>query len=228
MADQRRERLIDLSHAIEQGMTTYPGLPGPVIGDHLSREDSRSHYSEGAEFQIGKIEMIGNTGTYLDSPFHRYAAGRDLSELPLESVANLDAVVFRHDISAGRAIDSQSLSGTDVLGKALLIDSGWSKHWRTEQYCIGYPYLTEDAAWFLAKMGARLVGIDSPNIDSTDDGRRPAHTILLGADILIVEHLCNLDQIPDSGLRFFAVPPRIGSFGSFPVRAFAIVDDATA
>jgi arylformamidase len=216
MTNQRRGLLIDLSHTIEDGMITYPGLPGPVIGEHLSREDSRTRYREGTEFQIGKIELVGNTGTYLDSPFHRYAAGKDLSDLPLDSLADLDAVVVRPDITRSRAIEAESFSGTDLLGRAVLIDSGWSKHWRTPQYCLGHPDLTEDAARFLAKAGARLVGIDSPNIDSTDDGSRQVHTILLGADIPVVEHLCNPDQAPDSGFRFLAVPSKIRSFASLP------------
>jgi kynurenine formamidase len=213
----------DLSHTIEDGMITYKGLPAPIICDYLSREQSRSLYAEGTEFQIGKIEMVANTGTYLDSPFHRYADGKDLAELDLETLADLDGVVVR---AADRAIARAAFADLDVRGKAVLVHTGWSAHWRTDQYFEGHPFLTEDAAIYLAEAGAALVGIDSYNIDDIADGRRPVHTILLGAEIPIVEHMCGLEQLPDAGFTFFAVPPKVKGFGTFPVRAFAIVAGA--
>ncbi|MCI0391597.1 MAG: cyclase family protein [Acidobacteria bacterium] len=213
----------DVSHAIEDGMITYKGLPAPVISDHLSREQSRSRYAPGTEFQIDKIEMVGNTGTYLDSPFHRYANGKDLSELPLTSLANLEGLVVRMVRSSERAITSAAFKNLDVKAKAVLVHTGWDAHWRTERYCEGHPYLTRDAADYLANYGAILVGIDSFNIDATDDGNRPAHSILLGAGIPIIEHLRGLEQLPESGFKFFSVPVKVRRFGTFPVRAFAIV-----
>ncbi len=213
--------LVDLSHTVEHGMITYKGLPAPLISDFMSREDSRSHYEPGTEFHIGKIEMVANTGTYLDSPYHRYARGKDLSQLDLESIANVDGIVVR---CSDRAIGEQVLDGLDITGKAILFHTGWDAHWRTETYSNGeHPFLTEGAANRLAKSGAAIAGIDSYNIDSTLDGRRPAHSILLGHDIPIVEHLRGLGELPDSGFRFFAVPVKVQQFGTFPVRAFAIV-----
>jgi kynurenine formamidase len=217
-----RMPFIDLSHTVEQGMATYPGLPGPLICDFLSREQSRAHYGPGTEFQIGRIEMVGNTGTYVDAPFHRFAQGKDLSQLPLSSLADLDTVVVRVAPDAGRAITAAAFSGLDVRGKAVLVHTGWSRHWRTPQYFDGHPYLTEDAAALLRDSGAALVGIDSLNIDSIDDARRPVHTTLLGAEIPIAEHLRGLELLPDAGARFFAVPVKVSGFGTFPVRAFAI------
>ena len=202
-------------------MITYKGLPAPVISDFLTREDSRSHYDEGTEFHIGKIDMVANTGTYIDSPFHRYARGKDLAHLDLSSVANVDGLVIR---SSERAISEQMLAGVDLKDKAVLFHTGWDQHWRTETYANGeHPFLTEGAASYLAKGGAAIVGIDSYNIDSTTDGKRPAHSILLGHDIPVVEHLCGLGELPDSGFKFFAVPVKVQHFGTFPVRAFAIV-----
>lgn len=216
-------RLIDLSHTVEAGMITYKGLPAPVITDHLSREDSRKNYSPGTQFHIGKIEMVANTGTYLDSPFHRYEDGRDLSQLELESLANLDAILISTEPDE-KAIDKERFEGVDVRGKAVLVRTGWDKHWRTDEYWSGqHPFLTKDAAEVLAAQGAALVGIDSYNIDSTTDGSRPAHSVLLRNDIPIVEHMCHLDQLPAAGCRFFAVPVKVKNFGTFPVRAFALV-----
>jgi arylformamidase len=217
-------QLIDLSHTVEHGMITYNGLPAPVISDYWSRADSRTHYAPGTEFQIGKIEMVGNTGTYLDSPFHRYANGSDLADLPLQSIANLEGVVVRWDMSNGRAVGVDALKTIDVQGKAVLIHTGWDAHWRTERYFRSHPYLTCDAAQWLVDHQAALVGIDSLNIDSTEDGTRPAHTLLLGANIPIVEHLCNLRAIPEHRFRFFAVPVKIKRMSSFPVRAFALIE----
>jgi kynurenine formamidase len=214
--------LIDVCHSVEDGMVTYQGLPAPVITDHLSREESGTRYAPGTEFHIGKIEMVANTGTYLDTPFHRYARGRDLADLDLYSVANLDGIVVR---CTAQEITPELFNGLEVNGKAVLLHTGWDKHWRTEEYWSGnHPFVTADAATFLAKNGATLVGIDSYNIDSTTDGSRPAHTILLGHDIPIVEHLRGLDALPDTGFKFFAVPVKVKRFGTFPVRAFALVE----
>jgi kynurenine formamidase len=232
--------LIDLSHDVEHGMITYKGLPAPIVCDFLSREASRTLYAPGTEFHIGKIEMVANTGTYLDSPFHRFADGKDLSELPLESLANLDAVVVRcsHGEASRRGgagsgselvhgdrrrIDADSIRGLDVRGKAVLVHTGWCSRWRTDAYFEGHPFLTADAAVLLVERGAALVGIDSYNIDDTDDGSRPVHTMLLGAEIPIVEHMRGLELVPDSGFRFSAVPVKVKRFGTFPVRAFAAI-----
>src|SRR6478672_372228 len=214
---------IDLSHTIEHGLITYKGLPAPIICDFLSREQSRSVYGPGTKFQIGKIEMVANTGTYLDSPFHRYENGKDLSELELSSLANLGGIVLRAKSEGQRAVDVSTFGNMDVKGKAVLIHTGWSQHWRTDKYFEGtHPFLTRDAAQFLADAGAALVGIDSYNIDDTADLTRPAHSILLGAGIPIVEHMCKLADLPDEGFRFFAVPVKVKGMGTFPVRAFAI------
>lgn len=202
-------------------MITYKGLPAPVISDFMSREASRSHYAAGTEFHIGMINMVANTGTYLDSPFHRYARGKDLANLDLESLANVDGVVVH---CSERAIDEQVLNGLDVRGKAVLFHTGWDKQWGTDKYSNGeHPFLTESCATYLAKSGATIVGIDSYNIDSIVDGNRPVHSILLGHDIPIVEHLCSLGELPDSGFKFFAVPVKVKEFGTFPVRAFALL-----
>jgi arylformamidase len=216
-------RLVDLSHDVEDGMVTYRGLPPPVIRDHWTREESRRHFAPGTEFHIGRIEMVANTGTYVDSPFHRYAGGRDLTGLPLESLADLPGVVVRVTGQAGRGIDVAALARVDVRGKAVLLHTGWDAHWRTERYFDGHPFLTAAGAEWLAGHGAALVGIDSLNIDDTSDLRRSAHSTLLGADIPIVEHLCGLERVPDAGFRFFAVPVKVLGLGTFPVRAFAVV-----
>ena len=215
--------LVDLSHTIEHGMTTHPGLPGPLICDYLSREASRAKYAPGVEFQIGKIDMVANTGTYLDSPFHRYADGKDLAALPLERLAGLDAVVVRIGPDAPRAIGWAAFERLDVRGRAVLVSTGWDRHWRTERYGHDNPFLTADACERLRDAGAQLVGIDSVNIDDLGDTARPAHSILLGAEIPIVEHLSNLGALPATGLRFSAVPPKVAGFGTFPVRAFVEV-----
>jgi arylformamidase len=217
-----KDMLIDLSHSIEAGVVTYKGLPAPIICDYLSREASRKLYAPGTEFYIGKIEMVANTGTYLDSPFHRYADGKDMSELRLEQLAGLRAVKVA---APGRpSIDASHFSSlTDLAGKAVLVETGWSRHWKTDRYYEGHPFLTEDAAQFLADAGVALVGIDSHNIDSTQDGRRPVHSTLLRRGILIVEHMTALDRVPMAGFKFSAVPVKVKGFGTFPVRAFAEV-----
>jgi arylformamidase len=213
----------DLSHTVEHGMTTYPGLPGPIICDYLSREASRAHYAPGVEFQIGKIEMVANTGTYLDAPFHRYAEGKDLAQLSLESLADLEAVVVRIPSATGRAITRKAFESVEIGGKAVLVETGWDVHWRTEQYLTGHPFLTADAAEHLASRGAALVGIDSLNIDDTADRARPVHSTLLGAGVPIVEHMCNLARLPERDFKFFAVPAKVAGFGTWPVRAFGHV-----
>lgn len=212
--------LIDLSHTVEDGLVTYKGLPAPIICDFMSREASKAHYAEGTSFHIGKIEMVANTGTYIDAPFHRYEHGADLAGLGLDAIAGREGVVIRAR-DAGTAIDESLFERVDVRGKAVLIETNWSRHWNTDQYFEGHPFLTGSAAVYLQQNGARIVGIDSYNIDDTNDGRRPVHTILLGAGIPIVEHMCNLAAVPDTGFTFYAVPPKIKSFGTFPVRAFA-------
>ena len=214
------KRFVDVSHTVEHGMVTYKGFPAPVVCDWLSREASRARYAPGTEFHIGKIEMIANTGTYVDSPFHRYENGKDLSELPLESLADLDCVVVRIDPAAGPAIDRVPLAAERVRGRAVLFHTGWDRHWRTDAYFEGHPHLTERAAEWLAKAGVALVGIDSLNIDSIATGERPVHTVLLGSEIPIVEHMRGLRDVPAEGGRFFAVPVKVKAFGSFPVRAF--------
>ena len=216
-----QERFVDLSHTVEDGLVTYKGLPAPVICDYLSRERSREIYAPGTEFQIGKIEMIANTGTYVDTPFHRYESGKDLSQIGIERFAGLDGVVIRAGYNRVTAIDASWFRDKDIRGRAVLVHTGWDVHWNTEQYHEGHPFLTEDAAEYLRNAGAALVGIDSKNIDDSSGNTRPVHSILLGAEILIVEHLCNLDKIPDEGFRFSAVPPKFSGVGTFPVRAIA-------
>ena len=219
--------LIDLGHTIEDGMITYKGLPAPLICDHLSREQSRPLYGEGTEFQIGKITMVSNTGTYIDSPFHRFADGTDIAGLSLSSLVDLDTVVVHATGMSGRGIPAEAFGALDVTDKAVLVHTGWAKHWRTDRYFENHPFLTAAAAEYLQKAGARLVGIDSYNIDDTGDGRRPVHTVLLRAGIPIVEHMRGLDQLPTSGARFTAVPPKVSGMGTFPVRAFATLAGTT-
>jgi kynurenine formamidase len=215
--------LVELSHPIEAGMTTYPGLPGPVLSDHLSREASRSKYADGTTFQISRIDMVANTGTYVDAPFHRFEDGADLADLPLERLAMIPGVVVDAVNRRGRAIDADSFAWVPVWGRAVLVRTGWDAHWRTARYGEGHPYLTREAARALAHGGAALVGIDSLNIDDTKDSARPGHTLLLEAGIPIVEHLCNLGALPSEGFLFSAVPAPVRGMGSFPVRAFARV-----
>jgi len=219
-----QKRLVDLSHVIEQGMVTYKGLPAPLICDHLSRVQSRAHYAEGTEFQIDRIEMVGNTGTYLDTPYHRYADGYDLAGLDLERIADSPGIVVRVEGSRERPIDWTAFAASDVGGKAVLVHTGWDRHWRTDQYFEGHPYLTEDAAAYLRDKGALLVGIDSFNIDNVDGNTRPVHSTLLAAGIPIIEHMTNLGALPIVGFQFTAAPPKISKMGTFPVRAHAILD----
>lgn len=213
---------IDLSHLIEEGLITYKGLPAPIICDYLSREDSRQHYEEGTEFQIAKIEMVANTGTYIDCPFHRYPDGKDVSEIELERFVDIDAITIRADYRQGLAIDKSYFESKELRGRAVLVHTGWGDaYWNTAQYHENHPFLTEDAALYLKDIGVSLVGIDSLNIDDTRGKNRPVHSILLGAEILIVEHLCHLDAVPDDNYTFSAVPPKFKAVGTFPVRAYA-------
>ena len=215
--------LIELAHAVVDGMTTYPGLPGPVICDFLSREASRDRYAPGTEFQIGRIELVSNTGTYVDTPFHRFADGDDLARQPLEPLAGRPAVVVRPPVGDGEPIGPEAFAGRDVRGRAVLVETGWDRHWGSEAYLSGeHPFLTRDAATELRDAGAALVGIDALNIDAMEDLERPVHTVLLGAGIPIVEHLTGLSQVPAEGASFYAVPPPIAGMGTFPVRAFAV------
>lgn len=215
------KQFIDLSHTITQGMVTYKGLPAPLICDYLTREASRRALAEGTSFQISKIEMVASTGTYIDSPFHRFEDGCDLAELPLDGLAEMDAVVVRVTGSQSRVIDWHAFAATEIRDRAVLVHTDWAQHWGTDQYFDGHPFLTATAATYLKDKGARLVGIDSLNIDDTADGTRPVHTILLGARIPIVEHLRGLDQLPRANFTFSAVPPKVKGAGTFPVRAYA-------
>lgn len=221
----RTSRHIDLSHVIEHGMVTFKGLPGPAICDFWSREASAANYDDGSRFQIGRIDMVANTGTYLDAPFHRHEDGRDLSQLDLARLSDLPAVVVRRPFAQGLAVDAASFAGLELGGKAVLVHTGWDRHWRSEAYFDDHPFLTRDAADLLVAAGAALVGIDSHNIDDTRTRSRPVHTILLGADVPICEHLTRLEHLPDTGFRFNAVPPPIAGMGTFPVRAHAVVPD---
>jgi arylformamidase len=218
-------RYVDLSHTIHHGLVTFKGLPPPLICDYLSREDSRRNYTDGTEFQIGRIDMVANTGTYIDCPFHRYADGRDLSETTLERFVDLPAVVVRVPWHERLAVTPRDFIRVDVRDKAVLVHTGWSEHWNKNTYYDNHPFLTAEAATFLRRAGALLVGIDSHNIDDTrTKNSRPVHTILLGAEILIVEHLRGLDQLPLEGFLFSAIPPKLKGMGTFPVRAFASLD----
>ncbi len=217
-------RLIDVSHEIEAGMVTYPGLPAPVVSDYLSREASRAHYTAGTTFQIGRVEMVANTGTYIDAPFHRFADGIDLAGLSLERLADVEGVLVDATERGGRAIDVDRFAGLDLRDRAVLVHTGWDAHWRTPQYGEDAPFVTGHAAELLVEAAPALVGIDSVNLDDMQDGARPAHTLLLGAGIPIVEHLCNLDELPSSGFRFHCAPVKFRGVGTFPVRAYALVE----
>ncbi len=223
MANPEEKRIVDLSHVIEHGMTTYPGLPGPAICDFWEREGTAAKYDDGSTFQIGRIDMVANTGTYVDAPFHRYADGADLADLTLPSLADLPGIVVRRPWENEIAVDVDAFTGRDIAGKAVLVHTGWDRHWRTDRYGDGHPFLTGEAADWLVAQGAALVGIDSNNIDDTRGRSRPVHTKLLGAGIVICEHMTGLGQLPDEGFRFSAVPPKVRGMGSFPVRAYAVL-----
>ena len=224
--DRTRRRWVELSHVISEGLTTLPGLPVPTFSPHLTREASRDVYAPGTEFAIDSITMVGNTGTYLDSPFHRYPDGADLAGLPLERLADLPAVVVRTAGGGVRAVGVDALADLEVAGRAVLLHTGGDRHWATPQYAVDAPYLSAAGAQWLVDHGAALVGIDAINIDEmTPAGERPAHTLLLAAGIPIVEHLTGLGDLPPTGARFTAAPPRVSAFGTFPVRAYASVPD---
>lgn len=222
-----QSRLIDLSHVIEEGMVTYPGLPGPEFLPYLTRAASREVYAAGTEFTIDRISMLGNTGTYLDSPFHRYADGPDLSLLPLERLADLPILLCRFVGSSERGITALALSALEVEGKAVLLHTGWDRLFGSSDYGCPAPFLAKDGAEYLVAQGAALVGIDSVNIDDTaSGGERPAHSSLLAAGIPVLEHLTRLEQVPAEGATLHAVPPKVAKFGTFPVRAYAVVPPA--
>ncbi|GAA4968718.1 hypothetical protein GCM10023205_37390 [Yinghuangia aomiensis] len=219
-------RIVELSHPIRHGMVTYPGLPGPDITDHLSREASRAHYGPGTEFHIGRISMVANTGTYLDSPFHRFDDGADLAALPLDGLVDLDGLVIRTLGADTPAVDRNTLLPYDVTGRAVLIHTDWARHWGTDAYGAGgHPHLTAEAAAWLADQRPALVGIDSVNIDDTAAPTRPAHTTLLAAGIPIVEHLRGLEQLPPTDFRFHAAPPAVEGMGTFTVRTYAVLPE---
>lgn len=218
--------VIDLTHVVEEGMVTYPGLPAPVLEVHLSREDSKTRYAEGTQFEMATITMIGNTGTYLDAPWHRFADGTDLAGLPLERTAAVPGVVVDVTGSARRGIGAAELAALDVAGRAVLLHTGWDRHWRTEQYGVDAPFLTGEGARWLVEQGAALVGIDSLNIDDagpSSGGHRPAHTALLAAGVPVLEHLTGLAALPAEGFRLHAAPVPVRRFGTFPVRAYAVL-----
>ncbi len=207
-------------------METYPGLPGPSVSDFLAREASRSRYAAGTSFQIGRVDMVVNTGTYVDAPFHRFEGGPDIADLPLDRLADREGLLVDATGLRGRAIGAESFAGRNISGRALLVHTGWARHWGTPAYFQGHPYLTRAAAEALVAAGPALVGIDSLNIDDAQDGERPVHTALLAASIPILEHLCNLSGLPPTGFRLHAVPPPFHAVGSFPVRAYAILEAA--
>jgi len=214
-------RIVDVSHVVESGMQTYPGLPAPLVCDFLSRMQSRARYAAGTEFHFGRIDMVGNTGTYIDSPFHRYDDGVDIADLPLARLVDLRCVVVRIPRGVTR-IDAGVFRGMDVARAAVLVHTGWDRHWRTAAYAVGHPFLDQSAAELLVAGEACLVGIDSLNIDGTDTGERPVHSVLLAAGIPIVEHLCNLRAVPLTGARFHAAPVAVRGMGTFPVRAWVM------
>jgi kynurenine formamidase len=214
-------KFVDLSHVIEAGMTTYRGMPAPIIADYWTRESSASMYDDGSTFHIGRIDMVANTGTYLDAPFHRYADGDDISQLELAKLAGIEGVVISLPRGERLAVEGRDVAGVDVRGKAVLIHTGWDEYWRTDAYFTNHPFVTAEAARLLVQGGARIVGIDSHNIDDSRGRSRPVHAILLRAGVYICEHMTNLGALPREGFRFFAVAPKVKGMGTFPVRAFA-------
>jgi kynurenine formamidase len=224
----QHRQIVDLAHVIDDGLVTYPGIPAPALGSHLSFDDSAGVYAPGTEFTIGMITMATNTGTYLDTPAHRYRDGADLASVPLERMVDLEGLVIRvaDTLGAGQPpeVDQVALQAHDVAGKAVLVETRHARHWGTDAYFRDHPYLTAAAADWLVEQGAALVGIDSLNIDGTHTGERPVHSRLLAAGIPVVEHLTNLDRLPPTGFRFSAAPPKVAGLGTFTVRAFAVVD----
>jgi kynurenine formamidase len=218
------ERLVDISHPIADGTITYPGLPAPEISEHLTRDEAEEHYAPGVRFHIGRICMIANTGTYVDSPFHRFEDGVDLAGLELRRLAGRPGIVVDPPLDDGRAIEAVAFHDLDLADRAVLVRTGWDRHWGTPEYGVGYPFLTAAAGEFLLEAGAAIVGIDSLNVDDDTDPQRPVHTTLLGAGIPICEHLCNLTALPTWGFRFHAAPVKVEGLGTFPVRAYAELD----
>lgn len=222
---ENTRRIVDLSHPIRAGLVTYPGLPAPMITPHMTHEGSRGKYAPGTEFAMDIVTMIGNTGTYLDSPYHRYSSGPDLAGLDLATLVGLRAEVFHLEDAwdaQNRGIGVAALADRDVRDAAVLLHTGWDRLFGTPDYAVGSPFHTADATRWLIEQGAALVGIDALNIDDTESGgERPAHTLLLGAGIHVVEHLTRLGDVPERGARFTAAPPAFEGFGTFPVRAFA-------
>jgi len=216
-------KLVELNHVLEDGMRAYPGLPRPKIGAFLDHEASRPHYDGQAEFYLGQVDMVCNLGTYLDSPYHRHRDRSDLSQIPLEKVAGVPGIVLDAAASTDRSI-AVDCSASELRGRAVLIRTGWDRHWGTDAYWQPGPFLAAGSVDLLIHGGATLVGVDFWNVDDTGDPSRPAHTRLLAEGILIVEHLCNLSALPRTGFRFSAVPLRIVRGASFPVRAFAEID----
>jgi kynurenine formamidase len=221
--EERAQKIVDLSHLITDGMTTYKDFPGPQICDFWAREDSAGFYDDGSSFQIGRIDMIANTGTYLDTPFHRYEDGPDLAGIDIAQLAALPGIVVRQPWESGLMVDTARFEELDVGGKAVLVHTGWDRHWGTDAYFTDHPFLTAAAAQLLVNRGARLVGIDSYNIDDTRTRGRPVHSTLLREGVLICEHMTNLGALPDEGFAFTAAPPKIAGMGTFPVRAFALL-----
>lgn len=215
---------VELSHEIENGMPSYPGIPGPHISALLDHEASRARYDNQAEFYLGMIEVAGNTGTYIDSPFHRDPTGDDLSQIPLEAVAGVSAVVVDCEMDVDRAVDVEATPG-EIAGRAVLVRTRWDTRWGSEEYWSSGPFLSASTVKLLAEARPALVGVDFSNVDDTDDPARPAHTQLLRANVLVLEHLCNLYLLPPTGARIYAVPLRIKGGASFPVRAFAELSD---
>ncbi len=224
MAGDTNRRIVDLSHEIVDGMTTHPGIPAPSISAFLTHEASTARYASGTTFEIGRIDLVANTGTYVDTPAHRFPGGHDLAGLELGRVVDVEGVLVDCRGATERAIGREAFEDVDVRGRAVLVATGWDEHWGTPAYLSDNPFLTGAAAELLVESGAALVGIDSLNVDSLTDPTRPAHTAILRAGIPLVEHLTGLRALPATGWRFFAVPPRIRGMATFPVRAFAIVD----
>jgi arylformamidase len=216
-------RIVDLSHEIVDGMTTHPGIPAPSISTFLTHEASTARYAPGTTFEIGRIDLVANTGTYIDTPAHRFPEGQDLAGLELDRVVDVDGVLVDVRGATERAIGPEAFEGVDVRGRAVLVSTGWDEHWGTEAYLSDNPFLAGAAAEWLVASGAALIGIDSLNVDSLTDPTRPAHTAILRSGIPLVEHLTGLGSLPTTGWRFFAVPPRIRGMATFPVRAFALV-----
>lgn len=214
--------IIELSQTVRHGEVTYPGLPAPEICDFWTREESAKNYQDEESFQIGKITMVANTGTYLDAPFHRYEDGPDLAAIKPESFAELAGICIKAGSSV-KAIGREYFEGLDLTGKAVLVCTGWDKHWATEQYAKDSPYLTAGAAEFLIQQKVKLVGIDSINIDDIGINKRPVHSLLLAEGILIIEHMTKLNKLPSAGFTFHAAPAPVEGMGTFPVRAYAVL-----